>query len=158
MAWRKRTNTHMCPVFGPRQLKSLIVRLADFVLIYIRISIDLQSTKCWDFTWAFLGLRYQLWKLDHLKGGNSFHAWKKYDFKIWGIFRKGKKKKSMSLEIHIIRQHLTVILFAATHIWPIQCLLPPLPGLFYIRKKTKIIRVQKWYFIVLLSSPMANGL
>lgn len=128
----------------------LILCLSTFELVSI------YSPRNAEFWPEHPGTQVLTLKIGSLEGGNCFHAWNKYDLNIRRLYRKGKTKW-MSLEIYTTRQYLTVILFAATHIWLLPYLLPPLPGLFLIRKK-QIIRVQKLYFIVLLSSPMANGL
>lgn len=131
MAWRKGTNTHFCPFFGPLQLKSLIVRLADFVLIYIQISINLQYRKCWILTRVSQdsGTNSEHWII----GGRKMFSCMK---QVWFEYLRNiqKRKKGMPLKIYTTRQNLTVNMLAATHIWPFPCSFPPLPGLFFIRK------------------------
>lgn len=134
MAWRKGTNTNFFSFLWTILVESLIVRLADFVLIYIRIGINLQSTKCWQLTWASQdsGLNFENWIIE----GRKLYSCMK---QVWRFEGYSEKKRNVTWDVHhqatfnidsvCSNTYVTYSMFIFTF---------TLPGLFSIRKNKKI--------------------
>lgn len=153
-AWRKGTNTHFCPFLGPFPLTSMIVRLADFVLIYIQIRISICSAEIWP---EHPRTQILTLKIGSLKGENCFHAWKSMNWRFRG-FQKWKKRY-VTLDIHhqatfnsdSVCSNTNSIhsIFISTTAWSF---------LFMKRKKKKNKDYQGPKMIFYCSSSMANDL